>query len=52
MTSAADRPTGVTVMAAVAGLTGVVDILTGLGDIGIAEASSATTVSGTPSTGS
>ena len=31
-----DRPTGVTVMAVVAGITGVVDILTGLGDIGIA----------------
>ena len=36
MTSSTDRPTGVTVLAVVAGVTGVVDILTGLGDIGIA----------------
>ena len=36
MTSATDRPTGVTILAVVAGITGVVDILAGLGDIGIA----------------
>ena len=36
MTSATTRPTGITVMAVVAGITGVVDILSGLGDIGIA----------------
>src|SRR6185295_18873388 len=36
MTAATDRPTGVTILAVVAGITGVVDILAGLGDIGIA----------------
>ncbi len=36
MTSATDRPTGVTILAVVAGITGVLDILAGLGDIGIA----------------
>ncbi len=36
MTSATDRPTGVTIMAVVAAIVGLTDILTGLGDIGIA----------------
>jgi len=36
MTSATDRPTGVTIMAAVAAIVGLTDILAGLGDIGIA----------------
>ena len=36
MTSATTRPTGVTILAVVAGITGVVDILSGVGDIGIA----------------
>jgi hypothetical protein len=36
MTSAATRPTGVTLLAAVAAITGVLDVLAGLGDIGIA----------------
>jgi hypothetical protein len=36
MTSAAYRPTGVLILAAVAVIVGVTDILTGLGDIGIA----------------
>ena len=51
MTSATDRPTGVTIMAAVAAIVGLTDILAGLGDIGIAGGSSATTGSGTHSTG-
>ena len=36
MTSATDRPTGVTIMAVVAAIVGVTDILAGLGDIGFA----------------
>ena len=36
MTSATDRPTGITIMAAVAAIVGLTDILAGLGDIGIA----------------
>ena len=36
MTSATDRPTGVIVLAAVAVISGVADILAGLGDIAIA----------------
>ena len=36
MTSSTDRPTGVTIMAAVAAIVGLTDILAGLGDIGIA----------------
>src|SRR6476646_11095565 len=36
MTTATERPTGVTLLAVVAGITGVVDILSGLGDVGIA----------------
>ncbi len=36
MTTRADRPTGVIVMAVVAVIAGVADIITGLGDIGIA----------------
>lgn len=35
MTSTTDRPTGVTVMAVVAGIAGAADIVTGLGDIGM-----------------
>ena len=35
MTSATDRPTGVTAMAIVAAIAGLADILAGLGDIGI-----------------
>ena len=36
MTTPTDRPTGVIALAAVAAITGVVDVLAGLGDIGIA----------------
>lgn len=36
MTSTTDRPTGVTIMAVVAAIVGITDILAGLGDIGIA----------------
>ena len=36
MTSATDRPTGITIMAAVAAIVGLTDIAAGLGDIGIA----------------
>jgi len=36
MTSTTDRPTGVTILAAVAAIVGVTNILAGLGDIGIA----------------
>ena len=35
MTAAVVRPTGVAVMAVVAGIAGIIDILAGLGDIGI-----------------
>ncbi len=35
MTSTTDRPTGVAVMAIVAGVAGVADLLAGLGDIGM-----------------
>lgn len=36
MTSATDRPAGVTIMAVVAAIVGVTDIFAGLGDLGIA----------------
>ena len=36
MTSTTDRPNGVTILAAVAAIVGITNILAGLGDVGIA----------------
>ena len=52
MTAGVVRPMGVTVMAVVAVIAGILDILAGLGDIGIGGGFRRRSGSGRPSTGS